>query len=109
MNFEALVGHDDAFDEEPQDRLAHVETSASQAGAKRAGDFLGTERAAVRHLCFEALRFEIVQLLFRRTARLFDAGDSLAKEIQRECTELIRVGQALSLPGEIFKPRDRRC
>ena len=107
MDFESLVGHDDAFDEEPQDCLAHVEIGVSEASAERAGDFVRAKRPVVRDLRFEALRSETVQLLFRRETRLLDAGDSLAKEIQRECTDLIRVGQAVSLPGQIVKPRDR--
>lgn len=103
MDFEALVGHDDAFDEEPQNCLARFEIGASKAGTERAGDILRSKRAAVCHLCFEALRFEIAQLLFRREARLVDDGNPFSKQVQGEGTELVGIRQALPLLSQVVE------
>jgi hypothetical protein len=106
VDFEALIGHDHSLDQQAKDPLLRREISGEETRPEAARDVLGAKRAAPCHFRFEVLGLEGAQMLFRRLPSVVDRRDSASKHLERQRSELIRVGEAISLPGEIVEACD---
>jgi hypothetical protein len=107
VDFEALIGHDHSLDQQAEYPLPRLEISGEETGAEAARDVLCAKRAAPCHFSFEVFGLEGAQLLFRRRPSIVDRSDSASKHLERQRPKLIRVGEAIPLPGEVVEACDR--